>query len=131
MTMMLDHVSVGVSDLAASRAFYDAALAPLGYGRIMDFDDAVGYGEPMPARTGHFWIGKTEAGTLAPMPGLHIAFGAPNRTAVDAFYAAALAAGGTDNGAPGPRLHYHPNYYGAFVIDPDGHHVEAVCHDPA
>ncbi|MGO1076675.1 VOC family protein [Inquilinus sp. CA228] len=131
MTMMLDHVSIGVADLGASRAFYDAALAPLGYGRILDFDDATGYGEPMPARTGHFWIGKAEAGKLAPMPGLHIAFGAPDRASVDAFHAAALAAGGRDNGAPGPRPHYHPNYYGAFVIDPDGHHVEAVCHDPA
>ncbi|HMG51118.1 MAG TPA: VOC family protein [Inquilinus sp.] len=129
--MMLDHVSVGVADLDRSHRFYDAALKPLGYGRIMQFEGVTGYGEPMPARSGHFWIARAEDGKLAAMPGLHVAFGAPDRAAVDAFHAAALAAGGRDNGAPGPRPHYHPDYYGAFVIDPDGHHVEAVCHDPA
>ncbi|MFE0754923.1 VOC family protein [Inquilinus sp. NPDC058860] len=131
MTMMFDHVSIGVADLARSRAFYDAALAPLGYGRIRDFDDAVGYGEPLPARNGHFWIAKPGEDRPTPMPGLHLAFRASDRAAVDAVHAAALAAGGRDNGAPGLRPHYHPNYYGAYVIDPDGHHVEIVCHDAA
>lgn len=129
--MMFDHISIGVADLARSRAFYDAALAPLGYGRIRDFDDAVGYGEPLSARNGHFWIARPENGRPAPMPGLHLAFRAPNRAAVDAVHAAALAAGGRDNGAPGLRPNYHPNYYSAYVLDPDGHHVEVVCHDAA
>jgi catechol 2,3-dioxygenase-like lactoylglutathione lyase family enzyme len=121
---MIDHLGVSVSDLDASRAFYAKALAPLGYEPIMVFDEAVGFGVPPKP---DFWLSTGEPG----MPSLHVAFGAASRAAVDAFYAAALAAGGRDNGAPGVRAHYHPDYYGAFVLDPDGHNIEAVCHAPA
>lgn len=128
---MIDHTGVGVSDYARSKAFYTAALAPLGYAMLAEFSAAVtghtdvaGFGEPPKP---DFWI---HAG--APQqPPVHIAFRAPDRAAVDAFHRAALAAGGRDNGAPGLRPHYHPNYYGAFVLDPDGHNIEAVCHTPA
>ena len=123
---MLDHIGFGVSDFARSKAFYLAALAPLGYGVVMEFSPApgeqhLGFGPPGRPQ---FWIGTgpTLKGTL------HVAFVAKNRAEVDAFYRAALAAGGKDNGPPGIRAHYHPNYYGAFVFDPDGHNVEAVCH---
>jgi catechol 2,3-dioxygenase-like lactoylglutathione lyase family enzyme len=121
---MIDHLGLAVSDLAASRAFYDAALAPLGYQCILVFDDAVGFGVPPKP---DFWLSAGEPG----MPTLHVAFGADSRAVVDAFYRAAIDAGGRDNGAPGLRAHYHPNYYGAFVLDPDGHNIEAVCHRPA
>jgi len=128
---MIDHLGFAVADLARSKAFYNSALAPLGYGIVMEVTPAetgrdayVGYGrDGKPA----FWIGTGKALD----GGVHIAIAAKDRTAVDAFYKAALAAGGTDNGAPGLRPHYHPSYYGAFVIDPDGHNVEAVCHKPA
>ena len=124
---MIDHCSVGVTDLERTRAVFDAALAPLDFGRVMDFADATGYRPPgKPC----FWI-AAPAGEAAPMPGLHIAFAAGSRDAVDRFHAAALTAGGADNGAPGLRPHYHPDYYAAFVTDPDGHHLEAVCHEPA
>lgn len=127
---MLDHLSLGTGDLARSKAFYDAALAPLGCRMVMEFPGTVGYG-PSP-QAPQFWIGACPEGkTISPGLGTHIAFAAPNRAAVDAFYAAAIAAGGQDNGKPGLRPNYHPNYYGAFVIDPDGHRVEAVCHLPA
>lgn len=126
---MIDHISFGVSDFAKSTAFYSSALAPLGMTRLFDVPmehtggvNVTGYGQDRPI----FWIAeeKTTTGML------HVAFTAMSRDAVDAFYAAALAAGGTDNGAPGLRPHYHADYYGAFVLDPDGHNIEAVCHLP-
>ena len=128
---MIDHTGLLVSDLERSRRFYTAALAPIGYQLIMEVPgeltghgDAAGFGEPpIP----DFWIG---AGTPN-VPPIHIAFRVTNRTLVDAFYKAAIAAGGKDNGAPCLRPHYHPNYYGAFVLDPDGHNIEAVCHEVA
>jgi catechol 2,3-dioxygenase-like lactoylglutathione lyase family enzyme len=129
---MIDHVSLPVADMERARAFYDAALAPLGFARLMNFDAdparaASGYGTDHP----WFWIGGSAAGGAAPVSaGSHVAFRAPARAAVDAFHAAALGAGGRDNGAPGLRPNYHPTYYAAFVVDPDGHHVEAVCHQP-
>ncbi|MCA0257978.1 MAG: VOC family protein [Proteobacteria bacterium] len=126
---MLDHIGFPVSDFARSVAFYDAVLAPLGARRIMEVTAEMtggaahaGYGVQKP----DFWIGTGDA-----LKGrLHVAFSAESRAAVDAFYAAAMAAGATDNGPPGLRPHYHPNYYGAFVLDPDGHNIEAVCHRP-
>ena len=119
---MLDHIGLPVSDVSKSKTFFQAALAPLGYQIIMDFGEAVGLGQ---AGKPDFWIGKGE--TKSPS---HIAFLAPNRAAVKAFYDAALAAGGKDNGGPGLRPQYHPTYFGAFVIDRDGHNIEAVCHQP-
>ena len=129
---MIDHTGLTVTDYAASKAFYDAALAPLGYGVLMAFQPApglwvAGYGE-LALHKPDFWIHN---GPETQRPALHLAFAAPNRAAVDAFYAAAIAAGARDNGAPGLRPHYHPNYDGAFVLDPDGHNIEAVCHTPA
>jgi catechol 2,3-dioxygenase-like lactoylglutathione lyase family enzyme len=133
---MIDHLSIAVGDFERARRFYDAVLAPLGGRRLMNIEDApdfvaTGYGvhEGEPA----FWIGAGKPARAAPAPpeGQHIAFAAPDRGAVEAFHRAALAAGGRDNGAPGIRAHYHANYYAAFVIDPDGHHIEAVCHKPA
>ena len=124
---MLDHVGVEVSDFARSRAFYEAALAPLGIGLLMEFD-GVGAGFGKQAEHGpkpFFWIGERGR---PPVSGAHIAFGVRSTEEVDAFHAAALAAGGTDNGAPGPRPVYHPGYYGAFVLDPDGNNIEAVCY---
>ena len=121
---MIDHIGMSYERWVECRAFYTAALAPRGYGVVMEFGDWVGLGV---AGKPDFWAGPGQKTT----PALHLAFRAPDRAAVDAFYAAALAAGGTDNGAPGLRPHYHPHYYGAFVLDPDGHNVEAVCHDPA
>ena len=126
---MIDHITFGVSDFARSAAFYDAALAPLGLKQLFvvpkeftDGADAVGYGDTRPV----FWI----TGADATRGKLHIALTAKDRATVDAFYAAAMAAGGNDNGGPGVRPHYHPGYYGAFVLDPDGHNIEAVCHVP-
>ncbi len=128
---MIDHVSLGVGDLAVSRAFYDAVLAPLGYRRRYDLDEASGYGtsapHPLKEQALPFWIGHEPAG--AGLSG-HVCFAAPSRAAVDAFHAAALAAGGRDNGKPGLRPHYHASYYAAFIIDPDGHRIEAVRHSP-
>jgi catechol 2,3-dioxygenase-like lactoylglutathione lyase family enzyme len=119
---MLDHVTIGVTDIERSKAFYDQALRPLGIERLYAEQDAfAGYGA---ARKAFFWIGSRDASQT----GAHIAFTAPDRETVDRFYRAALAAGGQDNGPPGPRPHYHANYYGAFVLDPDGHNIEAVCH---
>ena len=125
---MIDHVSLSVSDFKRSRAFYEAALAPLGVQLLWEIPSgpggpvvAVGYGRP-PRPT--FWIA---AGPLVSGP-THVAFSASIRAEVDAFHVAALAAGGRDNGAPGLRPQYDPNYYGAFVLDPDGNNVEAVCH---
>ena len=131
MSGMIDHLSLGVRDLAKSRAFYDAALAPLGYRRSFDRDDISGYGLPVPHPLGEqalaFWIGEESQG--AALNG-HVCFHATKRSAVDAFYKAALAAGARDNGAPGLRPQYHASYYAAFVVDPNGHRLEAVCHQP-
>jgi catechol 2,3-dioxygenase-like lactoylglutathione lyase family enzyme len=120
---MIDHVSVGVGDYKRSKAFYSAALRPLGYELLMEPDESVGgFGAQ---RKPDFWIvGGSPSGTT------HIAFVAASRATVDAFYAAALEAGGRDNGAPGVRPQYHENYYGAYIHDPDGNNVEAVCHSP-
>ena len=122
---MLDHVTISVSNIARAIAFYDRALAPLGVERLYaEGTTAFGYGAEKKA---FFWIGLRED----VQTGAHIAFAAKDRATVDAFHAAALAAGGRDNGAPGLRPHYHANYYGAFILDPDGHNIEAVCHRPA
>ena len=122
---MLDHVTIGVTDLDRARAFYDRALAPLGIERLYaDGDNYSGYGVRPKA---FFWIGR-RPGVLT---GAHIAVAAPDRATVDAFYEAAIAAGGRDNGAPGLRPQYAPTYYGAFVLDPDGHNIEAVCYAQA
>ncbi|HUH91563.1 MAG TPA: VOC family protein [Casimicrobiaceae bacterium] len=118
---MIDHTGVNVTDIARSRDFYRAALAPLGYAVLMEFGDAVGFGVPPKP---DFWAGRSKGA----IPPTHVAFRAENRRQVDAFYKAAMAAGGRDNGPPGLRPHYHANYYGAFVLDPDGHNIEAVCH---
>jgi len=129
---MIDHVGFPVSDYERAKAFYAKALAPLGYVLLMEYPgDRTENGHPA-AGFGiggkpDFWIGG-EGGLTGV---LHIAIAAKSRAAVDAFYRAALAAGGKDNGAPGLRPLYHPNYYGAFVLDPDGHNVEACCHAPA
>ena len=122
---MLDHVTISVSNIARAIAFYDRALTPLGIERLYaEGTTAFGYGAEKKA---FFWIGLRET----VQTGAHIAFAAKDRAGVDAFHAAALAAGGRDNGAPGVRPHYHANYYGAFITDPDGHNIEAVCHRPA
>ena len=132
---MLHHLSFGVADIRRSAAFYDAALAPLGYVRVWDdlvdgkADCAVGYGVD-PGKD-KFAIKERASATIAPPASFHIAFAAPDRAAVRAFHAAALAHGGRDNGAPGLRPHYGPDYYAAFVVDPDGYHVEAVINAPA
>ncbi|MGE8319670.1 MAG: VOC family protein [Comamonas sp.] len=125
---MIDHTGIHVSDLACSRRFYTAALAPLGMVERSVRDDAVGYSAQQPGPqddpAGAFWI------AAAPLmePRVHLAFRAENRAQVDAFHRAALQAGGTDHGAPGLRPHYHARYYAAFVLDPDGYNIEAVCH---
>ncbi len=121
---MIDHLQLGVSDLAASRAFYEAALAPLGFGVVMEWENRVAFG---PTARPIFFISVGRP----VVTNLHLAFQAPDRDAVDAYHAAALAAGGRDNGGPGMRPQYHPHYYGAFVLDPDGNNAEAVCHTPA
>ena len=127
---MLDHIGITVSDYQASKKFYSAALKPLGYELVLEVPEEVtghsavaGFGEPPKP---DFWI----SGGTPNNPPNHIAFRAASRAVVDAFYRAALAAGAKDNGAPGIRAHYHPDYYGAFVLDPDGHNIEAVCHLP-
>jgi catechol 2,3-dioxygenase-like lactoylglutathione lyase family enzyme len=126
---MIDHVSLGVTDIARSKAFYDAALKPLGMTRIYDYEGGLGYGAGEKAT---FWIGAPldPGRPVRAGGGTHVAFLAPDRAAVDAFHRAALAAGGKDDGAPGLRPIYHPDYYGAFVLDPDGHKIEACCHAP-
>lgn len=129
---MIDHIGFPVSDYARSKAFYLKALAPLGYGLVKEIGadlteagaPAAGFGQNGKP---DFWIGG-EGGLDKPV---HVAILAADRASVDSFYKAALAAGGRDNGAPGLRPHYHDNYYGAFVLDPDGHNIEAVCHAPA
>jgi len=126
---MIDHMGFPVSDLPASRAFYDAALAPLGLTALVTISPeqnpsggtAIGYGK---GGDPFFWIGDNEQVGQ----GIHVAFRVDNRATVDAFHKAAVAAGGTDHGAPGLREHYGPNYYAAFVLDPDGANIEAVCY---
>ena len=128
---MIDHTGILVSDFGKSKSFYLTALKPIGYSLILELPasvtghtDVAGFGEaPKP----DFWISRGAPNT----PPVHIAFRAASRAAVDSFYQAAIDAGGKDNGAPGLRPHYHPDYYGAFVLDPDGHNIEAVCHEPA
>ena len=118
---MFDHMGFAVRDFPASRAFYEAALEPLGLVVASEGDGWASFGS---AGRPEFWIGA-----YGPPPGpIHFAFAARDRAAVRAFYAAALAGGGRDNGPPGIRTNYHPHYYAAFVRDPDGHNVEAVCH---
>ena len=128
---MLDHIGLAVSDIRRSEAFYTAALKPLGITKLYEYGPdrtdsggtAIGLGKDMMP---FFWIGDNERTG----EGTHVAFTAPDRAAVDAFYEAAIAAGGKDNGGPGLRPHYHATYYAAFVYDPDGHNIEAVCHAP-
>jgi len=117
---MIDHITFAVGDYARSKAFYEQALAPLGFTLMMEFGPSAGFGDTHP----FLWItkGDTTKGQL------HIAFRAKDQATVDAFYRAAIAAGAIDNGPPGIRVQYHPAYYGAFVRDPDGHNVEAVHH---
>src|SRR5688572_1159415 len=131
-TSMIDHTGLAVTDYEKSKQFYSRALAPLGYRMMMELPREItrgigvcGFGVPPKP---DFWLHEHES---ANKPPIHVAFRADSRALVDAFYKAALAAGGRDNGPPGPRPRYHPNYYGAFVLDPDGHNIEAVCHDPA
>lgn len=121
--MILDHIGLSVSDYARSKAFFTQALAPLEIGLVKEVQGWAGFG-----RHGRpqFWFGKGEAANKP----MHIAFAADSREQVKAFYAAALAAGAKDNGPPGVREIYHPHYFGAFVIGPDGHNIEAVCHRP-
>lgn len=125
---MFDHVSVGVRDLAKAKAFYDAALAPLGYRRLHESADSLGYGREAVA----LWI-LTSEHPVAPDPrsGLHFCLTAPTRKSVDTFHSNALAAGGKDNGPPGLRADYGSAYYAAFVTDPDGYRLEAYCGSPA
>jgi catechol 2,3-dioxygenase-like lactoylglutathione lyase family enzyme len=118
---MIDHIGISVTDLARSLAFYERALAPLGYTVLMKGEQFAGFG----AGGTSFWIGVGERAAR-----VHVAFRAKGRADVRAFYEAAIAAGGKDNGPPGVREMYHPDYYGAFVLDPDGHNIEAVCHEP-
>lgn len=127
--LVLDHIGIKVSDYARSKAFYIKALAPLGFGLIKEVTPAMSGNHVSHAGFGadkkpFFWISNGDG------RGTHVAFAASSRAHVDAFYKAAMAAGGRDNGAPGLRPHYHANYYGAFVLDLDGNNVEAVCHAP-
>lgn len=131
---MLDHITISVQDYEKSKAFYLAALKPMGYSLLIEVQGFAGFGNAQnylgfghadnagPIAT--FWMHESDK----PTRNTHIAFGTQDRKVVDAFYQAALNAGGKDNGAPGLRAHYHPNYYGAFVLDPDGNNIEVVCH---
>jgi catechol 2,3-dioxygenase-like lactoylglutathione lyase family enzyme len=121
--MIIDHIGITVGDFANSKLFYRRALAPLGIEMLVEGDDGAGFGK---GTKPEFWLD----GAPKKHSPMHIAFVAQSRAKVGAFHAAAIAAGGVDNGAPGLRTQYHPNYFGAFVIDPDGHNIEAVCHRP-
>lgn len=127
---MIDHISIGVSNFQRSLAFYDSIMPTLGFKRFFAMDNVkqiAAYGSDKPV----FWLGRRNEeafNSIVSPPGFHLAFPAANRSAVDAFYAAAIASGGTDNGKPGLRPQYHANYYAAFVLDPDGYNIEAVCH---
>jgi len=116
---MLDHVGLQVSNYAKSKKFYQLTLAPLGYELMMEFGEAAGFGKDGKP---DFWIAKGKAQSI------HVAFAAADHATVDKFHKAALSSGGKDNGKPGLRKEYHPKYYGAFIHDPDGHNIEAVCH---
>jgi catechol 2,3-dioxygenase-like lactoylglutathione lyase family enzyme len=127
---MIDHTGVSASDFEKSKTFYTQTLSAIGYALLLEFPasvtghtDVAGYGEPPKA---DFWVSKGEPNR----PPAHVAFRVSHRAMVDAFYKAALAASGRDNGAPGTRPHYHEHYYSAFVLDPDGNNIEAVCHSP-
>ncbi len=122
---MIDHISLSVKNLNEAKTFYVQALAPLGYEVSMQGEGYCGIGK---LEGDDAWIGTIWLGEVATIMPTHVAFRVENRATVDAFYKAALAAGGTDNGAPGIRSHYHKNYYGAFVLDASGHNIEAVCH---
>jgi catechol 2,3-dioxygenase-like lactoylglutathione lyase family enzyme len=129
---VIDHTSIRVVDLERSRRFYVQALAPLGYALRLEIPGAAGFGVASgfgksPDPGGDFWISQDQPLT----PRSHVAFTAETRVVVDQFHAAALAAGARDNGAPGLRPQYGPDYYAAFVLDPDGYNIEAVCHTPA
>lgn len=125
---MFDHVSIGVREIARAKRFYDAALGPLGYDCLSADEGSLGYGKGSVG----LWIGAVAAPVPAdPGSNLHFCLVAPTRASVDAFHAAALAAGGTDNGKPGLRESYGPDYYAAFVVDPDGYRLEAYCGQPA
>lgn len=131
MQPIIDHVSINVTDYERSKAFYSAALAPLGITLVMEYGTAAGFGRN---RKPELWIGQGKTSFqseshLNLITPVHIALVAQNRQEVDAFYQAAIAASGKDFGGPGPRPHYHRGYYGAFVLDPDGHNIEAVFHD--
>lgn len=122
---MIDHITLAVRDFPKARAFFAKALGPLGYEVLMEFEGHAGLGAK---KKPDLWLaGEDPEHQVVPM---HVAFQAPDRKAVDAFHAAALAAGGKDNGKPGLRADYHPTYYAAFVLDADGHNIEAVCHRP-
>ena len=130
MQPIIDHVGIKVADLERAKAFYSQALAPLGIRLLMGHGTAAGFGRDKP----EFWLGAGKSDYQATevmdfSTPVHVCLSARTRAEVDAFHAAALAAGGRDNGAPGIRAHYHPGYYGAFVIDLDGHNVEAVHHE--
>ena len=119
---MIDHVSIGVRNIAVTKRFYDAALQPLGYQCLSNAPESLGYGAKAPV----LWMNATDHPVAADnRSGLHFCFSAPDRKSVDAFHAAGLASGGNDNGRPGPRADYGPGYYAAFLIDPDGYRIEA------
>lgn len=127
---MIDHLSIAVSDLERGRRFYDAVFAPLGYRRVNDLPSSCGYGPDKDHDD--FYIVRAESGAqLSRAAAYHVALAAPDRPAVDAFHRAALKAGATDDGPPGLRRQYHEHYYAAYIIDPDGNRIEAVCHRPA
>jgi catechol 2,3-dioxygenase-like lactoylglutathione lyase family enzyme len=126
---MIDHTGVLVSDFEKSKKFYSEAMEPIGYKLLLEFPASVtgstnvaGFGEPPKP---DFWLAEGKPND----PRIHVAFRVSRRSLVDAFHHAAIAAGGKDHGAPGPRPQYHANYYGAFVLDPDGHNIEVVCHE--
>ena len=124
---MIDHVSIGVRDIATAKRFYDAALQPLGYECLSQAEGSLGYGRG----TVEYWISVVQHPVAAhPESGLHFCFSAPTHKSVNSFHAAALKAGGRDNGAPGVRADYDANYYAAFVVDPDGYRIEAHCNQP-
>ena len=127
---MIDHVSLGVRDLDSSRQFYDAVLRPLGIVRTVDFQQRGSDYGAMAGSLGVEFTITVERSDSLPSQGMHLCFRAPDRAAVRAFHAAALRSGGRSDGEPGLRAQYHPDYFAAFVIDPDGHRVEAVCHAP-
>jgi catechol 2,3-dioxygenase-like lactoylglutathione lyase family enzyme len=123
---MIDHIGLSVSDYGRSKAFYIKALEPLGYQMLIEVQGFAGFGlGKNGGPIASFWIHEDKSKVV---PGAHVAFAASDRKSVDAFYEAAIKAKGTDNGKPGLREMYHPHYYGAFVLDPDGYNIEAVCH---